>query len=129
MVTPITIELLELQMLSDSKLELSGTLNSDSAQAELSKHFRGIHARVAATKSAAVEVDLRRLKLANSSAIRLFVDWIASAAAAGYKLVFHVDRNVTWHRLSFDVLKSLAPDTVEVIGLATLPPAQGRVPA
>ncbi len=68
------------------------------------------------------------MKLANSSAIRLFVDWISSAAAAGYKLVFHVDRNITWHRLSFDVLKSLAPETVEVVGLATLPPTQGSVP-
>jgi hypothetical protein len=128
MVTPIIIELLELKMLSDSKLELSGTLNSDSAQAELSNHFRSIHARLAKTKSSAVEVDLRGLKLANSSAIRLFVDWISSAAAAGYKLVFHVDRNITWHRLSFDVLQSLAPETVQVVGLATLPPSQGRIP-
>ena len=98
------------------------------AQAELSNHFRDIHERLAKTKSAAAEVDLRGLKLANSSAIRLFVDWISSAAGAGYKLKFHVDRNITWHRLSFDVLKSLAPDTVEVVGLATLPPTHGSVP-
>jgi len=128
MVTPIIIELLELKMLSDSKLQLSGTLNSDSAQAELSNHFKSIHAKLAKNKNASAEVDLRGLKLANSSAIRLFVDWISSAAAAGYKLVFQVDRNITWHRLSFDVLKSLAPDTVEVVGLGTLPPTQGRVP-
>ena len=128
MVTPIIIELLELKMLSDSKLELSGTLNSDSAQAELSSHFKSIHAKLAKNKNASAEVDLRGLKLANSSAIRLFVDWISSAAGAGYKLVFHVDRNITWHRLSFDVLKSLAPETVEVVGLATLPPTQGSVP-
>jgi len=128
MVTPIVIELLELRMLSDSKLELSGTLNSDSAQSALSGHFRDVHAKLAKTKGTSAEVDLRGLKLANSSAIRLFVDWISSAAAAGYKLVFHVDRNITWHRLSFDVLKSLAPETVEVIGLATLPPARGSVP-
>jgi hypothetical protein len=38
-------------MLSDSKLELSGTLNSDSAQAELSSHFKGIHAKLAKNKT------------------------------------------------------------------------------
>jgi len=124
MVAPIVIELLELKVISDSKLELSGTLNSDTAQAELSQHFKRLHARLSKHRGGACEVDLRGLKLANSSAIRLFVDWISSAASAGYRLIFHVDRNVTWHRLSFDVLKSLAPETVEVVGLASVPPNQ-----
>jgi hypothetical protein len=127
MVMPIVIESLELKMLSDSKLELSGTLNSDSARTELSNHFRSIHARLVKTNTSFAEVDLRGLKLVNSSAIRLFVDWISRAAASGYKLRFHVDRNITWHRLSFDVLKSLAPNTVEVVGLTAPPPNQGRL--
>lgn len=124
MVTPIVIELLELKVISDSKLELSGTLSSDAAQAELSKHFEQLHERLRKNPSGACEVDLRGLKLANSSAIRLFVDWISSAASAGYRLIFHIDCNVTWHRLSFDVLKSLAPQTVEVVSRAPAPPSQ-----
>jgi ABC-type transporter Mla MlaB component len=124
MVTPIVIELLELKVISDSRLELSGTLSSDTAQAKVSQHFQQVHARLSKDGSAAFEIDVRGLKLANSSAIRLFVDWISSAAAAGYRLIFHVDRNVTWHRLSFDVLKSLAPDTVEVVGLTSVPPSE-----
>ena len=55
---------------------------------------------------------MRGLKLANSSAIRLFVDWISSAAAAGYRLIFHVDRNVTWQRTSVPTLAKLAPEIV-----------------
>jgi hypothetical protein len=60
-------------------------------------------------------VDVRSLNFVNSSAIRLFVDWISRAHAARYKLVFLIDRSITWHRLSFSVLKSLSPGFVELV--------------
>jgi hypothetical protein len=59
-------------------------------------------------------VDVRGLQFVDSSAIRLFVDWISRATEAGYRIVFLVDSAVTWQRLSFNVLKSMAPDTIEI---------------
>jgi hypothetical protein len=50
----------------------------------------------------------------DSSAIRLFMDWLPKASASEYKLVFQIDPDVTWHRLSFGVLQSLSPAWVEV---------------
>lgn len=123
MIPPIVIESLELRMFSDSKLELTGTLSSESAQAQLALHFKQLHHRLSSSRASACEIDLRGLNLVNASAIRLFIDWISNAGAAGYRLIFHVDSNLVWHRLSFDVLRSLAPDTVEVAGLAGPAPA------
>jgi hypothetical protein len=42
------------------------------------------------------------------------VDWISRAAHAGYKLSFTTNPSLTWHRLSFSVLKTLAPESVEI---------------
>jgi hypothetical protein len=43
------------------------------------------------------------------------VDWISRAAHAGYKLSFTTSAAITWHRLSFSVLKTLAPESVEIV--------------
>lgn len=111
----VVIESLTLMEPSPELLELSGSLQSPSAQTELSGHFERIHKRILESKLAAFTVDVRGLNLVSSSAIRLFVSWISRAEASAYRLVFLVDRSVTWHRLSFSVLQSLAPATVEVI--------------
>jgi hypothetical protein len=74
-----------------------------------------MHQSILSSKFPVFTVDVRELSLVSSSAIRLFVSWISRAEASGYRLVFLVDRTVTWHRLSFSVLQSLAPKTVEVI--------------
>jgi ABC-type transporter Mla MlaB component len=117
MPAPIVIEQLRLT-LSEDKLELAGTLAGEIAPVEVAQHFRRVHERLVASRSASYEIDVRRLTLANASALRLFVDWITRASSAGYRLVFRLDGNVTWHRLSFEVLKSLAPSTVQIVGLA-----------
>jgi hypothetical protein len=113
--TPVIFDNFELQFIGTSKIELLGSLNSEDAQAELSSQFLSLHQGILKGGLSAFVIDVRGLKLANSSAIRLFVDWISRASDAGYKLEFHIDRSITWHRLSFDVLKSLAPDAVTVV--------------
>jgi hypothetical protein len=112
MSVPVVVDNLELQFVGSSKIELLGSLNSESAQTELASRFQSIHQDILKIKLPSFVVDVRGLRLANSSAIRLFVDWISRAADSGYKLEFNIDRSITWHRLSFDVLKSLAPDSV-----------------
>jgi hypothetical protein len=111
----IVIESLTLLEPSAELLELSGSLQSPGAQIELAGHFERIHTRILESKLAAFTVDVRALSLVSSSAIRLFVSWISRAEGAAYRLIFLVDRTVTWHRLSFSVLQSLAPNTVDVI--------------
>jgi hypothetical protein len=58
---------------------------------------------------------VRTLEFVNSSALRLFVNWISRAQSGGYKLTFVIDRSVTWQRLSFSSLRSLAPESVDLV--------------
>jgi hypothetical protein len=96
-------------------LRLSGSLRTGTAQAELERHVSRIHDGIVASKSSDFVIDVRALSFVNSSCIHLFVNWIARAERAAYKLVFLTERSVTWHRLSFSVMKGLAPASVEVI--------------
>lgn len=112
---PVVIESLRLQLVHRTELRFDGTLNSDTAQSQVNRHLKQLHARVVREKHASFTVDVRTLGFVNSSAIRVFVDWISRAEEARYKLVFRTDRSITWHRLSFTALKSLAPSFVEIM--------------
>jgi hypothetical protein len=89
-------------------------LASSATQAELKRYLGEIHDRTVADVCRSVTVDVRGLQFVDSSAIRLFVDWISRATDTGYKIVFLVDSAMTWQRLSFSVLKSMAPQTIEI---------------
>jgi len=109
----LTIESMQLH-LALGELRLSGMLTTASAQAELGRQLAIVHEHVVAQRIPSFVVDIRALSFVNSSAVRLFVNWISWAERARYRLVFLTERNVTWHRLSFSVLKSLSPGTVEI---------------
>ena len=111
---PLVIEKLRLQLVQASELKLAGTLESQTAQAELRRWLERLHGWILQRKISSFKIDVRALNFVNSSAIRLFVDWIARAEAGGYRLVFLIERGTTWHRLSFSVLQSLAPNCVEI---------------
>ncbi len=111
---PTTIESLQLQLVQPKELRLSGTISTKAAQEELSQHILQFHDHVVSRGYSSVTVDVRTLKFVNSSVIRVFVSWIAKAEHGRYKLVFLTEQDVTWHRLSFSVLKSLSPETVEI---------------
>jgi hypothetical protein len=112
---PVTVEALRLRLVNAAELQLDGALASPTAQRELNGILTSLHTRIVGQQISSFTVDVRTLNFVNSSAIRVFVDWIARAEAARYKLVFVTERGITWHRLSFSVLRSLAPATVEVI--------------
>jgi hypothetical protein len=111
---PFAIESMQIHLHRTAELRLSGTLSTMTAQAELGRHFAQIHDHIVERKYGSFRVDVRTLTFVNSSAIRVFVNWISLADRARYKLVFVTDRNTTWHRLSFSVLKALSPHTVEL---------------
>lgn len=87
---------------------------SSVTQAELKRYLVEVHDRTVNDGCRLMTVDMRGLQFVDSSAIRLFVDWISRATEAGYKIVFLVDSAMTWQRLSFSVLKSMAPATIEI---------------
>jgi hypothetical protein len=111
----LAVESLEVELRAPTELWLAGTLSTPTAQAEFRRLLQDLHAQIVSARTHTFEVDVQALRFVNSSAIRAFVDWISRAAHAGYTLAFKTNPSVTWHRLSFSVLKSLAPATVEIV--------------
>lgn len=109
---PVVIGSVRAELTTPQELLLGGMLKDDETQRQLSQHLQDVHLHVVAAKLSSLVVDVRALNFVNSSALRLFVD-LASRADA-YKLIFNIDTSITWHRLSFSVLQSLAPHRVEL---------------
>ena len=109
---PVVIGSVEAELITPHVLTLKGMLKDEVTQRLLGQHLRDLHAHLVATKTPTFIVDVRGLNFVNSSALRLFVDLARRADA--YKLVFRIDTTITWHRLSFTVLQSLAPHRVEL---------------
>lgn len=112
---PVVIESLRLEVLGRTSIRLTGSLRTESAQDELNRRLEAVHLGITNAKLESFTVDVRGLKFVNSSAIRVFINWISRAETAAYRLVFLTDRDTTWHRLSFSVLQSLAPSSVQII--------------
>jgi hypothetical protein len=110
----LVINSVRAELLGPARLCLSGSLTNDSDRDTLATHLRGLHDQIVANRLPTLAVDVRQLAFVNSSAIRLFVDLASRAQASGYGLVFDIDSSVTWHRLSFSVLKTLAPASITV---------------
>ena len=105
---------LKLWFVHPCEVRFEGTLAGAATQAELKRYLGEVHDRTVSDACRSMTVDVRGLQFVDSSAIRLFVDWISRATEAGYKIVFLVDSAMTWQRLSFSVLKSMAPATIEI---------------
>jgi anti-anti-sigma factor len=120
------LEQLELELVHAGLLRLSGSLSTTTARIELRHVLEALHERLALQQVNRFVIDARALDFMDSSAIRLFLDWLSKASAAEYKLVFYIDPDITWHRLSFGVLQSLSPAWVEVTDEVT---GMTRMPA
>jgi hypothetical protein len=118
---PIAVRSVQAELMTPTELRLEGTLSDEVAQRELGAHLRELQAHIASKKLTSFTVDVRKLTFVNSGALRLFVDLASRAQADGYTLVFKIDHAITWHRLSFSVLKSLAPDRIELVDTAPTP--------
>ena len=112
---PIVVESLEVRLVNADRLTLKGSISTPTALAELKRLFGLTHELAVRSRVERFTVDVRDLGFVNSSSIRAFVDWISRASHAGYKLAFTTNAAVTWHRLSFSVLKTLAPESVEIM--------------
>jgi hypothetical protein len=92
-------------------LILTGTVTCKDPALEVGPCLRAAHQAGLADRLSELSVDVSGLSFVNSSAIRLFVDWIGwikDAKGGAYKLRFLTQRKVTWQRLSFSTLEALA---------------------
>ena len=111
---PIMLRTVRAELTAPSVLRLEGVLSQDDVRQDLARVLEDAHAHVLAGKLTAFTVDVRALTYANSSAIRVFIDMASRAQQGGYRLIVEMDGGVTWHRLNFSVLRSMAPQWVEL---------------
>jgi hypothetical protein len=109
---PIVVQSVRVELSGPAELRLDGSISDEGTYRDLRQHLQELHAHAVKNKLASLTVDVRKLAFVNSSAIRLFVDMASGAKNAGYTIVFDVDPSITWQRLSFSVVKSLAPECV-----------------
>jgi hypothetical protein len=116
-IEPLAVEGLELRVDGDV-IRMSGTITMRSPSQTLQPSLKKIHEAAVADGVGTLVVDVRKLTFVNSSSMRLFVDWTVwlkdLPADKRYKLAFSTDGGVTWQRKSFPVIRSLAPDIVEI---------------
>jgi hypothetical protein len=105
-----------LQVDPAGRLTLSGTIATRDPAESIVPLFRNLHNAVMEDGLREFKIDLAGLTFVNSSAIRLFVDWITwiknEQPARRYRAVFITNPQITWQKTSLGVLKSLAPEVV-----------------
>jgi len=105
-----------LQVDPTGRLALSGTIATRDPAETIVPLFRGLHQAVIEEGLREFRIDLAALTFVNSSAIRLFVDWVTwiknEPDARRYKAIFVTNQQITWQKTSLGVLKSLAPEVV-----------------
>jgi hypothetical protein len=105
-----------LQVDPAGKLTLTGTIATRDPAESIAPLFRSLHNAIMADGLHEFKIDLAGLTFVNSSAIRLFVDWITwvknEQQPRRYKVVLVTNPHITWQSTSLGVLKSLAPEVV-----------------
>lgn len=105
-----------LQLDPGGQLRLIGTIATRDPAESIAPFFRSLHASVVEEGMQEFKIDLSALTFVNSSAIRLFVDWItwvkSEPVPKRYRVVFVTNSQITWQKTSLGVLKSLAPEVV-----------------
>lgn len=103
------------------KLTLTGTIATRDPAEGIAPFFRSVHNSIVADKSKEFKIDLSGLTFVNSSAIRLFVDWVTwiknEPAENRYRAIIVMNPQITWQKTSLGVLKSLAPEVVQLQNL------------
>jgi ABC-type transporter Mla MlaB component len=105
---------LRLSLSERGTLVMSGSLSELNPGAVLMPHLKELHELLVRDGLQVVKVDVRDLSFVNSTGIRVFIDWLGLIQRSGsaYVLHFILDPAVTWQRLTFKALKTLAQGAV-----------------
>jgi hypothetical protein len=116
--TPPHLQGVIITLAPPATLRLTGTLATKDPSICLGRFLAEVHQTAIRNGESQVCVDVSGLTFVNSSAIRLFVDWVTwvrqEQPANRYRLQFLTDNHITWQKTSFRALKSLATDVVSV---------------
>ncbi len=116
--TPPAVEGLDVKLTAPNAVSLAGVLSTPDPRQTVGVFFEALHEAAVADRLSSVELDLRELTFVNSSAIRLFVDLASRINSMSpdrrYQVHFLISRQITWQRTSFNVLRSLAPESVQI---------------
>jgi hypothetical protein len=100
-----------------SLLRIKGTITLPDPSKKLQPFLDRVHRAIMADGVKEYQVDVTDLTFVNSSAIRLFVDWVTRLEASGrpYKIAFITDRTKTWQRTAFKGIASLGGESVRIL--------------
>jgi hypothetical protein len=103
-----------LKLIDSETLVVSGLVMDMDPGKVLMPHITELHERVVAQRRHQFAVDVRALTFVNSSGIRVFIDWLGLIQRGGraYTLRVIMDPGVTWQRLTFGALESVARGAV-----------------
>lgn len=101
-------------------ITLNGTLTLRDPSSTVGPFLQKVHEAAMNDKLGEVRVDVTALTFMNSSAIRIFIDWVewAKSATPTYKLHFVTNPKTTWQRSTFSAVQALGGSLVVVTGAA-----------
>ena len=114
---PPVLETVTTTIVPPSRVVLKGTITMQEPGKVLAAFFRSIHTAAVTAKIPEITLDVSGLTFVNSSAIRLFIDWVTwlkTERAHQYRFRFLASRNITWQKTSFMALQSLIKDVLVV---------------
>ena len=113
---PLTAEGFSIVISEENKLSLRGLLALRDPSEVVGGYFKKVHAAAEASGVAQVIIDVTELQFMNSSAIRVFIDWVqwVKGSKSPYKMRFITDRTITWQRSTFSAVQALGTGHVSV---------------
>jgi hypothetical protein len=107
---------LKLKLADSSTLVMSGSVLDMDPGKVLMPHIRDLHDRILRESVRTFSVDVRAMSFVNSSGIRVFIDWLGliQRSNTAYTLRVIMDPAITWQRLTFGALESVARGVVVV---------------
>ncbi len=99
-------------------LTLTGEISTRDPAEAMSPFLQRIHRAIIADRLKVFTLNVAQLTFVNSSAIRLFVNWVTwarqEAEDTHYDLIIEMDQNITWQKTSLVAIKALASGTVSL---------------
>lgn len=115
-VAPLTHRSFSVRVDAAGRVVMEGTITPRDPEQTLVPHFHRVHA--CAAGGGDLVLDVRRVKQINSSALGMFIRWVAWIAAEPparrYRLVVLADPAVLWQRANLKPLEMIAPDAIRI---------------